>query len=143
MRTFRYCSVVFACIAVFVLPLPAAAQQGSVDAIPPQLEKLEEGEAPAAIARSPEATSRIIEKRERGQVTSIRVESGNSTYYVKPNSPVSSAFASDAQHNATRAAQWQILQFDWNREPEKTRDAAARAATIPPPPALAAPSKNQ
>lgn len=143
MRPFRLCSVIFASIAVFALPLPAAAQQGTVDAIPPTLEKLEEGEAPVATVRTPEENSRIIETRERGQVTSITVQSGNSTYSVKPNSPVSSAFGSAAQNTATRAAQWQILQFDWDRRPEKTRDRAAQAATIVPPPALAAPSKNQ
>ena len=143
MRPFRFCSVTFACIAVVALPLLAAAQQRTVDAIPPTLEKLEEGEAPVATVRSPETKSRIIETRERGQVTSITVESGNSTYHVKPNSPVSSAFGSAAQNDATRAAQWQILQFDWDRRPGKIRDRAAQAATIAPPPALAAPSKNQ
>jgi hypothetical protein len=143
MRTFKYCSVIFSCIAVYASPLPATAQQGAADAMPPRLEKLEEGEVPATPSSDPEENARIIEKRERGQVTSIRVQSGNSTYYVKPNTPVSSAFSSDAQNNATRAAQWQILQFDWNREPEKSMEAAAQAATIAPPPALPAPQKNQ
>lgn len=143
MPTFRYCPVIFACIAAFALPLPAAAQQGTTEAIPPRLEKLEEVDATTARARSTEENSRITEKRERGQVTSIAVQNGDSTYYVKPNSPVSSAFSSDAQNNATRPAQWQILQFDWNRDPEKTRKTAAQAATIAPPPALPAPEKKQ
>jgi hypothetical protein len=145
MCTFKSFSVITACVAIVAivaLPLTAIAQQGAAITMPPRLEKLEEAEAPAATVRNPETGARITEKRERGQVTSIRVESGNSTYYVKPNSPVSSAFGSDAQNSTTRAAQWQILQFDWNRDREKTREAAAQAATIAPPPALP-PSKNQ
>lgn len=134
--------VIFACIAPFALPQLAAAQQRAVAPVPPQLERLDEGEAPAAAAARPESNNKIIEKRERGQVTSIRVERGDSTYYLKPNTQVGSALHGDAQSSATRAPQWQILEFDWGREPEKAKDAAARAATVAPPPLLPS-SKNQ
>jgi hypothetical protein len=143
MRTSKFCLVISACIMVFALPQLTAAQQGTVAAVPPELEKLEEGEAPAVTIRSPEANSRIVEQRERGQVTSVRVQSGTSAYYLKPNTPAGSALPGDVQSSTTRAAQWQVLEFDWNRESEKAGEAAARAATIEPPPAPAAPSKNQ
>lgn len=143
MRISRFSPVIYACIAFFALPQLAAAQQATAEAVPPKLERLDEGDAPAGTGHSPETRSSIVETRERGQVTSIRVQRGNSTYYVKPTPPAGSALRDDAQRNTTRPAQWQILEFDWNRAPEKTREAAAQAATIAPPPAPAIPQKNQ
>jgi hypothetical protein len=143
MRKSRPGLAVFACIAAFSLPPLASAQPQSAPAAPPNLEKLEEGEAPAVTIESPQSNNRIVEKRERGQVTSIRVESGNSTYYVQPSTPASSAAYGGIHRNTTRAPQWQIFEFNWEREPDKSRETAAQAATIAPPPAPSAPSKNQ
>ncbi|OGB20438.1 MAG: hypothetical protein A3I66_18430 [Burkholderiales bacterium RIFCSPLOWO2_02_FULL_57_36] len=143
MRIFKYCSVISAFSAVFALPQPAVAQQTAVEAAPPQLQQLEEGKAPDITISSPETNYRIVEERDRGQVTSVKVESGNSTYYLKPNTAAGSALHDDARRSATRAPQWKILEFDWSRDPEKAKAAAAQAATIAPPPAPVAPPKNQ
>ncbi len=144
MRIPKLLPLIFACIASFALPQLTVAQQRAVAPAPPQLERLDEGEAPATPIRNPESNNRIVEKRERGQVTSIKVERGDSTYYLKPNTQVGSALHGDAQSSATRAPQWQILEFDWGGgDPEKARDAAARAATVEPPPAPLPPSKKQ
>jgi hypothetical protein len=126
----------------FALPQLATAQQGTVEEIPPRLEKLEEGQPPSAGSHRTQVDARITEQRERGQVTSIEVQNGSSTYYLKPNMPAGSAFSSDTQMPSTRGAQWQIFEFDWNREPKKNRGAAAHAKTIAPPPALATPPQN-
>lgn len=143
MRIPRFSPVIYTCIAFFALPQLAAGQAAAAEAAPPQLEKLEEGEAPAVTTRSPEANSGIVETRERGQVTSIRVQKGNSTYYVNPGNPAGSAMRDDAQRGMTRAPQWRIFEFDWGSEPDKAREAAANAAaTAPPPPAPAAPQKD-
>ena len=144
MRISSFNPVIYTCIAFFALPQLAAGQQNSVEPVPPKLERLEEGEIPAKNIPSPDMKTNIEETRERGQVTSIRVQSGNSTYYVKPDTPAGSALRDDAQRGTTRAAQWKVFEFDWSREPDKAKEAAAQAATIaPPPPAPAAQQKKQ
>lgn len=141
MRTSKIFPVISACIALAVLPPAAIAQAESAKDAPPDLEKLEEGEASASTVRSPEASTKITEKRHRGQVTSIKVESGDSTYYVTPQTP-SGNIMHGGQRDTIRAPQWQILEFDWGREPKKSGEASARPGIIaPPPPAV--PSKSQ
>jgi hypothetical protein len=86
--------------------------------MPPRLERLEEKDIPAAAPQ--DATPRlpsqeIIEKRERGQTTSVEVRSGNNSYYLKPNDPAGSAEPGEVQGENTRAPQWKILEFDWKR----------------------------
>lgn len=119
MRTFQLWPLVAAC-AAFTGILPAAAQQAASNAAPPQLEILEEGEEPAVTIRPPEQKQNISEKRAAGgRVTEIRVENGNSTYYMQPD-----------QAGGLRAPQWEIFRFDLKRT-----DDAAKAADVPPPPA--------
>jgi hypothetical protein len=121
--------------------LPAFAQQAAGAANPPpRLEKLEEGEAPAVTVRPPGSERQITQKREQGRVTEVKVKSGNSTYYLKPNVPAGSATPGDAQSDTTRPAQWRVLEFDWKREEDKKAAAAQAAkAPAPPPAATAAP----
>lgn len=104
--------------------------------MPPQLETLEEGEPPAVTIRSAPSDKQITEKREQGRVTSVKVKSGKSTYELKPNIPAGSAQPGDLQSDATRAPQWQVLEFDWSRDEEMKESAAraAAAAPLPPPP---------
>ncbi len=123
---------VAASLAALAMPLPTSAQQPAET--PPRLEKLEEGEAPAITVRKPDSERKITEKRQRGKVTEIKVQSGKSTYYLKPNEPAGSALPGDAQSNSIRAPQWQIKEFDLGRKPETQ---AAEAAQTPAPPLIA------
>lgn len=137
--------IVTAGIAALATCFTAVAQQPTRNVPPPQLENLEQGNAPAVTIRGSDSERNINQKREQGKVTTVKVKSGNSTYYLKPNTPAGSAMPGDGQSNALRAAQWQVLEFDWNRDPEKIKEeTAAHAAAVPPPVVLpaAAPKKN-
>ncbi len=144
MRTIKFWPVVAACAAVYALPLSGWAQQKGGDAPPPpQLEKLEEGEAPAVTIRKPDQERKITEKRAPGgKVTEVKVTSGKSTYYLKPNDPAGSALPGDAQSNTARPAQWKVKEFDLVRTPEAKEAEAAEAAAAQPPKAPAAPAKK-
>lgn len=145
MRTFKLRHVMTACIAAYATSLPALAQQAAADAPPPRLEKLEEGDAPAITIGAPDKPhSRTSETRAPGgRVTEIQVTSGNSTYYLRPNTQAGSAMPGDGESSYLRAPQWQIMTFDRSRSPEEKEAEAARAAAVPPPPALpAAPEKK-
>lgn len=141
MRTFKVWHLAALCVSAYAGLLPAAAQQAAGNAPPPpQLEKLEEGEEPTVIIRKPEQDLKqgISEKRARGgKVTEVKVTSGNSTYYLKPNDSPGSALPGDAQSSRMRGAQWEILQFDMNR-PKEAAEAEAAQPALPPP---AAPAK--
>jgi hypothetical protein len=137
MRISRFCFLVSSLLAVVAGTQPVAAQQSSGDAAPLKLERLEEVDTATAPKSSADIKTRITEERDRGYVTSIKVESGYGTYYLKPNTPAGSAVSDDARSSSTGAAQWQILEFDWKRQPEKAREAAAQAAIAAPPPAAA------
>ncbi|MDB5763379.1 MAG: hypothetical protein JWQ21_2374 [Herminiimonas sp.] len=143
MRTFKAWPAVIVCVAAaFAIPLQAAAQQPSKDVPPPKLEKLEEGDAPAVTIPGSAADRQITEKREQGKVTSVKVKSGNSTYYLKPNTPAGSAVPGDAQSDTMRPAQWQVLEFDLNRVPDPKK-AAEQTDVLPPPESAAAPANKK
>ena len=136
MCTIKALRLIIAGIAIQAISLTASAQQ------PPQLEKLEEGEAPAVTIRKPEQKSRIQEKRAPGgKVTEVRVTSGGSTYVVKPNEPVGSAQPGDLQSNTIRPAQWEVGEFDLGR-PKTKEPEESQAADIPAPPEAAPPAKK-
>ena len=114
------------------LPLLAAAQQTPPP--PPQLEKLEEGEAPTITIRKDDGQrSKITEKKEPGgRVTEVKVQSGKSTYYLKPNEQLGNAQPGDAQSNITRPAQWKVLEFDLGTVRETPEPTGAPAEAPPP-----------
>lgn len=109
---------------IFAASLPAFAQQprSRADAPPPpQLEKLEEGEAPpVTIPGGGQPERSITEKREQGRVTEVEVRTGRSTYVVKPLNPAGSALPGDSQANTNRAAQFKVKEFDLSK-PEDLR----------------------
>jgi hypothetical protein len=134
MRTFEIWTIVALCVAAYAATPTAGAQQRAEDVPPPpRTERLEEGDAPAVPARSAENNLSITEKREQGKVVSTEVKSGNSTYYLKPNTPAGSALPGDAQSNPLRAAQWKVFEFDWNPGSE-AKKTAEPTAQVPPPP---------
>ena len=108
--------------------------------VPPKLEKLEEGSAPGITIRQREGERKMTEKREKGKVTEVKVHSGKSTYYVKPNDPAGSALPGDAQSSTNRGAQWQVKEFELGNQ---NQSVGAEAAKVPaPPPAIPEPAKK-
>lgn len=123
--------------------LPAAAQQGSAPP-PPQLQKLEEGEEPAVTIRKPSDERKIEEKRAPGgKVQEIKVTSGKSTYYLRPNTPAGSAQPGDQEGTSNRGAQWEVLEFDLSRRQAQAGETEQQAPedAPPPPPAKSANKK--
>ena len=104
---------------VFAASMPAVAQQLRERAEappPPQLERLEEGAAPAVtIPGGGQPERAITEKREQGRVTEVEVRTGRSTYVVKPLNPGGSALPGDAQADTNRAAQFKVKEFDLSK----------------------------
>jgi len=120
------------CIFILTTSLPASAQSTPA----PQLNALDDNEAPAITIRKPDNEREITEKREQGKVKEVRVQRGKNVYYLKPNEPAGSALPGDAQSNATRAPQWVVKEFD--PEDKNTKQARkVEAAHTPPPPAPA------
>lgn len=148
MRTIKSWPIAAACAAIFAVPLPGWAQQQAGNAPPPpQLEKLEEGEAPTVTIRKPGQERKITEKRAPGgKVTEVKVTSGKSTYYLKPNDQAGSTLPGDMQGNSARAAQWEVMEFDLGRRKESQEaqegQAAEEAAAKPPAKATSAPAKK-
>ncbi|MES2537197.1 MAG: DUF2782 domain-containing protein [Pseudomonadota bacterium] len=129
-------TIVTLCFLAAAIPLKASAQQpGTVDAPPPKMEKLEEGEAPGITPRVSPSAPQITETRKQGKVTEVKVNTGRSTYYLKPNTPAGSAVPGDAQSDVTRPAQWRVMEFDLNRPKEANATAAPAPATLQPAPA--------
>ena len=137
MYTLKLRHLVVACVAVYI-SLPAGAQQqsGGPPQQPPQLERLDEGEAPAVTDRKPEPPRSVVtEKRAYGgRVTEIEVQSGRSTYYLQPNTQGGSAMPGETDSSRMRAPQWRIGEFDLRRGEEARKAADPSAAGVPPPP---------
>jgi hypothetical protein len=133
------------CIASLATPMLVSAQQApqppkTVAPPPPELQKLEEGEAPAVTVRKPgETPGDITQKTEQGRVTEIKVNSGGSTYYVKPQSTAGTLQPGDGP---VRGAQWQIKEFDMDHKQRKEGEAAQADADAGLPPPAAATPKN-
>jgi hypothetical protein len=134
--------------AVALLSLPAFAQHQTND-MPPELEQIDELKGPATPAVTTREVSparsggrQIIEKRERGQVTSIEVRSGENSYYIDPGDETGTITPGTVQGESTRAPQWKIFEFDLKRPVEANNDAAPQAApAAPPAPVRPAPVK--
>lgn len=126
MRPLPFAVALAACVFSAVAPAqpapqaPSAPEGSAATAAPP-----EEAEVP----RAPRTI--VTEKRERGQVTGATVTQGNNTYHLRPNTQAGSAQPGDAQSSGNRAAQWQVFQFDWQRQPEAPRPPAAPASAPP------------
>ena len=98
----------------------ALAQQNAPTAVappPPELEILEEGPPPSVTIKKPGEQSTtgnsVTERRDHGQTTEVKVQSGPSTYYLKPTQQVGAALPGDAQSGPPTPAQWVIKEFDW------------------------------
>ena len=122
-----------------------ALAQTTPSQAPPKLERIEEGsDTPITVTPPKSSKSKITEKKEGGRVTEVTVQSGKSTYIMKPHVPAGNAQPGDGQTGAIRAPQWKVMEFDLGkkkkteREDDSATDATpatpAKPAPAPPPP---------
>jgi uncharacterized protein involved in copper resistance len=84
-----------------------------------KLEKLEEGEPPSLKIGKPEAQHKVTETRDDSGVKEVKVQSGPSTYYVRPNQQVGDALPGDAQSTTNHGVAWKVLEFDLGSKNKK------------------------
>lgn len=89
--------------------------------------RLEEGEAPAVTINPPSTEKKITEKKELGKVKEVKVQTGRTTYFAKPND-TAGAMRGDAQSDTSRPAQFQVGEFG----PPKDKPVAEEAQTLYP-----------
>jgi hypothetical protein len=136
MRTSRLWSIVTVSAAISALPLIAGAQSTppsrDIAPPPPQMEILEEGQAPAVTIRQPDTSKKITEKKSQGKVTEVKVQTGRTTYYAHPNDAAGSAMHGDAQSDVNRPVQFKIGEFG---PPKKLPEQPEPVQTLAPAPA--------
>jgi hypothetical protein len=108
---------------------------------PPKLERIEPGSDVPATTIPPKGGTHITEKKQGGVVTEVEVQAGPSHYIMRPNTPAGNAQPGTVEAGATRAPQWQVLEFDLNRKRKQgeagsgeTAGESPAAADVPPPP---------
>ena len=83
---------------------------------PPKMETLPDDDQSGINIRRPDTTKSITDSRDHsGAVTETRVQTGVSTYYVRPNNQAGNAQPGDGQSSSNRAAQFKITEFDLGR----------------------------
>jgi hypothetical protein len=110
---------------------PQQGQQASQDKKkdqPPKLEKLEEGEPSSLKIGKPGPQQKVTETRDDSGVKEVKVQTGVSTYYVKPNQDVGNSLPGDVQSVHNHGAEWKVFEFDLgskNKNTDKTTDTGA------------------
>jgi len=87
-----------------------------------KLEKLEDSEPPAVKIGKPPGEHKVTETRDDSGIKEVKVETGVSTYYVKPNQQVGNAMPGDAQSSFNRGAEWKVLEFNLGEKKKKTEE---------------------
>lgn len=132
-----------AAAAIAAAPLFSIAQDVPAPQ-PPGLETIEESEEPAITIRKPESEREITERREDGRVTEIKVRSGKSTYYLRPNDPPGNVMRGDAMSSPVRPAEWKVHRFDRAQpEAEERDDSLEPVPATPVQPLPATPAQQQ
>lgn len=89
-----------------------------------KLEKLEDPEPPSIKIGKPPGEHKVTEIRDDSGPKEVKVETGVSTYYVKPNTQVGNAQPGDAQSSFNRGAEWKVMEFnlgDKKKKPENDK----------------------
>ena len=118
------------CVSALTTPLVYAQAKAMNDAPPPpQLEKLEEGEAPTiTIRKQREEAAAITQTRQQNEVKETKVRSGSSTYRVQ-NHPVNTESSTG---RGVQGAQWTIKEFDWSGDKKKKKIENSKETPQPP-----------
>jgi hypothetical protein len=76
--------------------------------------------------------TKITEKKVGGRVTEVQVQSGPSSYSMRPNTPAGNAQVGDVQSgNGVRPPQWTLFEFGPGKK--KTAEGADQTVDAPPP----------
>lgn len=87
---------------------------------PPKLEKLEEGEPPSLKIGKPAPQQKVTETRDDNGVKEVKVQTGVSTYYVKPDQEVGNSLPGDVQSVHNHGAEWKVFEFDLGSKGKKS-----------------------
>jgi len=136
-KVWQVATLCIAAVAAIATPLVYAQQPANapktmgLGAPPPELEKLEEGEAPAITIHKNENKSEeaITQQRKEGVVSDIKVHSGGSTYHIIPKQNVGTSLPGDSPGGTTNGAQWVVKEFDWGQKKVKPANPAEQQAT--------------
>jgi hypothetical protein len=90
----------------------------------PKLEKLEDSEPPSLKIGKPVGAPKVTvtEVKDGVKGREVKVESGKSTYYVRPNEQVGNSLPGDAQSSTNRGAEWKVMEFDLGSKKKKEED---------------------
>ncbi|MBV8635426.1 MAG: hypothetical protein JO002_13105 [Burkholderiaceae bacterium] len=88
-----------------------------------KLEKLEDPEPPAVKIGKPPAEHKVTETRDDSGAKEVKVETGVSTYYVRPNQQVGTALPGDTQSTTNRGAEWKVMEFNLGGKKKKPEEA--------------------
>lgn len=138
MPSSKFQSVMALSALTLALTAPAAvvqAQQSAPSAAPPQLEILDDvNDTPITINSKPAQRNEVQEHKQQGKVTEVKVTSGPSTYYLKPNP---NPQGGDIPGRNLSGPQWRVMEFGGKKKtnPEDLPD----AAPVPAPPTVEQP----
>jgi hypothetical protein len=135
MRTSTFRQFLVLSLMAFAASVSAQTTTPLPSPVPPRMEPLEEmTEAPTTIV-TPRADNgpTVTERREQGRVTEVKVTSGGSTYYLRPNTPAGSSVPGDITGSANRGPQWTLFEFDLGGSKKQPADPDA-INNVPAPP---------
>ncbi len=142
MHTSKIWHIVGLSAAALLMPLWAAAQQEPVRTdtapaktetpAPKKLEKLEEGEPPSIKVGKPEERHKVTETRDGSGGKEVKVETGTTTYYVKPDQQVGNSLPGDVQSTHNHGVQFKVLEFDLGSK-NKSKSSADSGSAQPVP----------
>lgn len=125
--------------AAAVLALVAGFASAQSDA-PPKLEPVPDTDTPITVTPKSSRETTSTPRREGGIITEETVQSGGSTYTMKPAHPNSTVQPGERGGVQMRGPQWTVMEFDIaKKQKQRSADAAAaaeNAADVPPPPPM-------
>ncbi len=89
-----------------------------------KLEKLEDADPPAVKIGKPPTQNKVTETRDDSGAREVKVETGLSTYYVRPNQQIGSSLPGDTQSTTNRGAEWKVLEFNLGEKKKKPEEEA-------------------
>ncbi len=101
-----------------------SAKAAAAQPTEPKLEKLEDSEPPSLKIGKPVGAPKVTVTEVKDSVhgRESKVESGKSTYYVRPNEQVGSTLPGDTQSTTNRGAEWKVMEFDLGAKKKKEED---------------------
>lgn len=130
-------SKILSVLALLLCAQTSLSYAQNTSASPPKLEPIDDiNDTPITVTAKPAQKNEVLEHKEQGRVTEVKVTSGPSTYYLKPNNNDSGI----AGRN-TSGPQWRVMEFGGKKK--TTHEDEADAAPVPPPPSLPPSAQTQ